>query len=83
MVGGSGKAAAQRLGAARLVRGCPREPNGSNSLDNHDLRPAAQSCEDHSAGGEQKVTVQHVTVSDNAQAIVGNVSTGGGDDGKK
>jgi hypothetical protein len=26
-------------------------------------------------GGEQKVTVQHVTVSDNAQAIVGNVST--------
>ena len=33
-------------------------------------------------GGEQKVTVQHVTVSDNAQAIVGNVSAGGGD-GKK
>jgi hypothetical protein len=32
-------------------------------------------------GGEQKVTVQHVTVSDNAQAIVGNVSAGGG--GKK
>jgi hypothetical protein len=33
-------------------------------------------------GGEQKVTVQHVSVNDNAQAIVGNVSTGGGD-GKK
>jgi hypothetical protein len=33
-------------------------------------------------GGEQKVTVQHVTVSDNAQAIVGNVSAGGGDDEK-
>lgn len=33
-------------------------------------------------GGEQKVTVQHVTVSDNAQAILGNVSAGGGD-GKK
>jgi hypothetical protein len=29
-------------------------------------------------GGEQKVTVQHVTVTDNAQAIVGNVSAGGG-----
>jgi hypothetical protein len=29
-------------------------------------------------GGEQKVTVQHVSVNDNAQAIVGNVSTGGG-----
>jgi hypothetical protein len=34
-------------------------------------------------GGEQKVTVQHVTVSDSAQAIVGNVSTGGGCDKKK
>jgi hypothetical protein len=34
-------------------------------------------------GGEQKVTVQHVTVSDNAQAIVGNVLAGGGDDKKK
>jgi hypothetical protein len=29
-------------------------------------------------GGEQKVTVQHVSVNDNAQTIVGNVSTGGG-----
>jgi hypothetical protein len=28
-------------------------------------------------GGEQKVTVQHVSVNDNAQAIVGHVSTGG------
>jgi hypothetical protein len=34
-------------------------------------------------GGEQKVTVQHVTVSDNAQAIVGTVSAGGGDATKK
>jgi hypothetical protein len=34
-------------------------------------------------GGEQKVTVQHVSVNDNAQAIVGNVSTGGGGDKKK
>ena len=29
-------------------------------------------------GGEQRVTVQHVSVNDNAQAIVGNVSTGDG-----
>jgi hypothetical protein len=34
-------------------------------------------------GGEQKVTVQHVSVTDNAQAIVGNVSTGGGGEKKK
>ena len=33
-------------------------------------------------GGEQKVTVQHVSVNDNARAIVGNVSTRGGDDKK-
>jgi hypothetical protein len=33
-------------------------------------------------GGEQKVTVQHVSVNDNAQAIVGNVSTGVGGDKK-
>jgi hypothetical protein len=34
-------------------------------------------------GGEQKVTVQHVSVNDNAQAIVGNVSAGGGGKKKK
>ena len=31
----------------------------------------------HRTGGEQRVTVQHVNVSDGGQAIVGNVSTGG------
>ncbi len=30
-------------------------------------------------GGEQKMTVQHVTVSEGGQAIVGNVSHGGGE----
>ena len=29
-------------------------------------------------GGEQKVTVQHVNVNDNAQAVIGDVKTGGG-----
>ena len=32
----------------------------------------------HRTGGEQRVVVQHVNVSDGGQAIVGNVSTGGG-----
>ena len=32
----------------------------------------------HRTGGEQRVLVQHVNVSDGGQAIVGNVSTGGG-----
>ena len=31
----------------------------------------------HRTGGEQRVTVQHVNVSDGGQAIVGNVKTGG------
>ena len=31
----------------------------------------------HRTGGEQRVVVQHVNVSDGGQAIVGNVSTGG------
>jgi hypothetical protein len=34
-------------------------------------------------GGEQKITVQHVSVNDNAQAIVGNVSAGGEGDKKR
>jgi hypothetical protein len=41
------------------------------------------SLKKYRSGGEQKVTVQHVSVSDNAQAIVGNVSTGGRRDMKK
>lgn len=32
----------------------------------------------HRTGGEQRVTVQHVNVTDGGQAIVGNVSTRGG-----
>lgn len=32
----------------------------------------------HRSNGEQKVTVTHVNVTDNAQAIIGNVTTGGG-----
>jgi hypothetical protein len=32
--------------------------------------------------GEQKVTVQHVTVNDGGQAVVGEVRAGGGRDGK-
>ena len=31
----------------------------------------------HRTEGEQRVTVQHVTVADGGQAIVGNVQTGG------
>ena len=36
-------------------------------------------------GGEQKVTVQHVTVNEGGQAVVGNVSQtpGGGRPGRK
>lgn len=37
----------------------------------------AEALRKHRTGGEQKVTVQHVNVSDGGQAIVGNVQTGG------
>ncbi len=36
----------------------------------------------HRNGGKQTVTVQHVSVEDGGQAIVGNVQTGGGNDEK-
>jgi hypothetical protein len=36
-----------------------------------------QTLKRYRTGGEQKVTVQHVSVNDNAQAVVGNISTGG------
>jgi hypothetical protein len=29
------------------------------------------------SGGEQRITVQHVTVNDGGQALVGNINTGG------
>ena len=31
-------------------------------------------------GGEQKITVQHVTVNDGGQAVGGTVTTGGGEE---
>lgn len=37
----------------------------------------------HRNGGRQTVTVQHVNVGDGGQAIVGNVETGRGGNGKK
>ena len=46
------------------------------STSSPELRQTVKTLKRYRTGGEQKVTVQHVTVSDNAQATVGNVSTG-------
>ena len=73
---------AQRLNHVKTI---PQQDSAERALNKLARTFAAQveTLKNYPTGGEQKVTVQHVTVSDNAQAIVGNVSTGGGDDGKK
>jgi hypothetical protein len=65
------------------VENIPQQDSAERALNKLARTFAAQveALKRYRTGGEQKVTVQHVTVSDNAQAIVGNVSAGGG--GKK
>jgi hypothetical protein len=65
------------------VENIPQQDSAERALNKLARTFAAQveALKRYRTGGEQKVAVQHVTVSDNAQAIVGNVSAGGG--GKK
>ena len=72
---------ARRLNHVETI---PQQDSAERAFNNLARTFAAQveALRRYRTGGEQKVTVQHVTVSDNAQAIVGNVSTGDGD-GKK
>jgi hypothetical protein len=67
------------------VETIPQQDSAERALNKLARTFAAQieTLKKYRTGGEQKVTVQHGHVSDNAQAIVGNVSTGGGDDKKK
>jgi hypothetical protein len=66
------------------VENIPQQDSAERALNKLARTFAAQveTLKRYRTGGEQKVTVQHVSVSDNAQAIVGNVSTGGGGDKK-
>jgi hypothetical protein len=43
-----------------------------------DLRHPGRGLKRYRSKGEQKVVVEHVTVNEGGQAIVGNVETGGG-----
>ena len=56
------------------VKNIPQQDSAERALNKLARTFAAQmeTLKKYRTGGEQKVTVQHVTVSDNAQAIVGN-----------
>jgi len=73
---------ARRLNHVKTI---PQQDSAERALNKLARTFAAQleALKKYRTGGEQKVIVQHVSVNDNAQAIVGNVSTGGGDGEKK
>ncbi|MGM0583466.1 MAG: hypothetical protein ACQEUZ_02285 [Pseudomonadota bacterium] len=70
--------ASRRLQNADLL---PQHDSALKAMDKL-ARTYAQQMEAlkrYRTGGEQKVTVQHVTVNDGGQAVVGDVNRGGGD----
>ncbi|MGM0584949.1 MAG: hypothetical protein ACQEUZ_09900 [Pseudomonadota bacterium] len=70
--------ASRRLTNAEML---PQHDSALKAMDKL-ARTYAQQMEAlkrYRTGGEQKVTVQHVTVNDGGQAVVGNVRRGGGD----
>jgi hypothetical protein len=73
---------AGQLASSKTYKGQEHAERGLNKLA-RTFATQIETLKRYRTGGERKVTVQSVTVSDNAQAIVGNVATGGGDNGKK
>jgi hypothetical protein len=73
---------ARRLNHVKTI---PQQDSAERALNKLARTFAAQleALKKYRTGEEQKVIVQNVSVNDNAQAIVGNVSTGGGDTEKK
>ena len=73
--------AANRLGKADML---PQSESASNALNKLARTFAAQleALKRFRSTGEQSIKVQHVTVNEGGQAIVGNVKTGGRDDEK-
>jgi len=74
-------AAARRL---NLVETIAQQDSASNMLNKLARTFASQveALKKYRSGGEQTIKVQHVTVNEGGQAIVGNVSQGGGGAGK-
>lgn len=75
-------AAARRL---NHVENIPQQDSASNMLNKLARTFAAQmeALKRYRSAGEQTIKVQHVTVKEGGQAIVGNVSQGGGGTAKK
>jgi hypothetical protein len=73
---------AARLAASTTIKQQDRAERALNKLA-RTFAAQLEALRRYRTGGEQRVTVQHVSVNDNAQAIVGHVSTGGGGDKKK
>ena len=70
------------VAASRLnrVENIPQQDSASNMLNKLARTFASQveALKKYRSAGEQTIKVQHVTVNDGGQAIVGNVSQGGG-----
>ena len=71
------------LKSARALRGSetiPQQDSNGNLVNKLARTFAAQveALKRYRTGGQQKVTVEHVTVNEGGQAIVGNVEAGGG-----
>src|SRR5262245_27241065 len=73
--------AARRLNHVETI---PQQDSASNMLNKLARTFASQveALKKYRSGGEQTIKVQHVTVNDGGQAIVGNVSQGGGEESK-
>jgi len=68
-----------------FVDNIPQQDSASNALNKLARTFAAQmeALKKYRSSGEQKITVAHVSVNDGGQAIVGNVTHGGGETPKK
>lgn len=71
------------LKAARQLRGCetiPQQDSNANALNKlaRTFTSQVDALKRYRSKGEQKMTVEHVTVNEGGQAIVGNVEGGGG-----
>jgi hypothetical protein len=62
------------------VENIPQQDSASNALNKlaRTFATQVEALKRYRTGGEQRVLVQHVNVSDGGQAIVGNVTAGGG-----
>jgi hypothetical protein len=67
------------------VENIPQQDSASNAFNKlvRTFATQAEALKRYRTGGEQKVTVEHDTVNEGGQAIVGNVTLGGRGNGKK